>query len=173
MTVTAQSSETPSAGTTRAPPPSSPTARSVMRGNRSKDTKPEAALRRELHRRGLRFRKHLAVVPGLRCRPDVVFPRARVVVEFRGCFWHRCPLDATMPKANRDYWEPKLQRNVDRDRRNEAALLQYGWVLVVVWEHEDLRAAADRIERLVRASAGNAQPIAAQPAPPEKQPPRG
>jgi len=122
-----------------------------MQGNRSVSA-PEVALRSELHRRGLRFRKHTSVVPGLRCRPDVVFPRARVAVECRGCFWHLCPKDAVLPKTNLDYWLPKLGRNVERDRRNERALAEAGWTLVVVWEHEETVDAANRVERLVRLS---------------------
>lgn len=133
-----------------APPPSSPRALAVMRGNRSTDTLPEVALRRELHRRGLRFRKHMQVVPGLRCRPDVVFPRARVAVECRGCFWHSCPVDAVLPKSNLDYWLPKLERTVERDRRNEALLADAGWAVIVVWEHDDPTEAADGIEKTVR-----------------------
>lgn len=131
------------------PPPSSPRARSVMRGNRSTDTVPEVELRRELHRRGLRFRKHVQVMPGLRCRPDVVFSRARVAVECRGCFWHRCPVDAVLPKSNLDYWLPKLERTVERDNRNEALLTNAGWNVIVVWEHDDPIEAADLIERAV------------------------
>lgn len=124
-----------------------------MRGNRAKDTKPEVALRAELHRRGLRFRKHLAVVPGLRCAPDIVFPRARVAVECRGCFWHGCPHHAVLPKSNLDYWLPKLERNVERDARNETALRDAGWTLIVVWEHEDLQTAADAVETALRTAA--------------------
>lgn len=124
-----------------------------MRGNSSRDTKPEVALRSELHRRGLRFRKHQAIVSGLRCRPDIVFSKARLAVEVRGCFWHLCPRDAVLPKSNLDYWLPKLERNVECDHRNEAALAEAGWKLVVVWEHDDLIAAADRIEAMVRAAA--------------------
>jgi DNA mismatch endonuclease, patch repair protein len=123
-----------------------------MRGNRSTDTLPEIALRRELHRRGLRFRKHIQAVPGLRCRPDVVFSRARVVVECRGCFWHSCPVDAVLPKSNLDYWIPKLNRIVERDRRNEAFLADAGWNVIVVWEHDDPIEAADRIEKAVLSS---------------------
>ena len=121
-----------------------------MRGNRSKDTTHEAALRSELHRRGLRFRKHVPVAPGLRFRPDIVFPRQRVAVECMGCFWHCCPEDGTSPRVNYEYWRAKLTRNVERDRRNAAALAQAGWQLIVVWEHEDAAEAADRVEDLVR-----------------------
>jgi DNA mismatch endonuclease (patch repair protein) len=120
-----------------------------MRGNRSKDTAPEVALRSELHRRGLRFRKHVPVAPGLRFRPDIVFPRARVAVECLGCFWHRCPTHGVSPKTNASYWGPKLDRNVERDRQNAAALAALGWELVMVWEHESPIEAADRIEALV------------------------
>lgn len=122
-----------------------------MQGNRARDTAPERALRGELHRRGFRFRKHAPVVSGLRYRPDIVFSRARVVVECRGCFWHMCPVDGTVPRTNADYWLWKLERNVERDHRNEAALARAGWDLVVVWEHENPMEAADRIETLLRA----------------------
>lgn len=121
-----------------------------MQGNRSTDTKPEIRLRGELHRRGLRFRKHVAPIGGLRCRPDIVFPKARIAVECRGCFWHLCPDHAILPKSNLGYWLPKLERNVVRDQRNEEAFAKAGWTLIVVWEHDDLDAAADRIEAAVR-----------------------
>lgn len=100
----------------------------------------------------MRFRKHVALIPGLRFRPDIVFPRERVAVECLGCSWHRCPLDSAVPATNSDYWSAKLARNVDRDRRNVAALEAAGWDLVVVWQHEDPCAAADRVEAVVRAA---------------------
>lgn len=141
------------------PPASSAAVRAVMQGNRSRDTAPEIALRSELHRRGLRFRKHVPVVAGLRFRPDVVFPRARVAVECLGCFWHRCPVDGVTPRTNADYWLPKLQRNVDRDLRNTAALADAGWELIAIWEHEDPAEAAHRIEAVVRLrAAGTTSP---------------
>jgi DNA mismatch endonuclease, patch repair protein len=133
----------------RSPPASTPAVRAVMQGNRARDTAPEKALRSELHRRGLRFRKHIPVVPGLRLRPDIVFTRARVVVECHGCFWHRCPVDGVTPSTNAGYWLSKLERNVERDRRNADVLAAEGWTLVVVWEHEDPAEAADRIVALL------------------------
>jgi DNA mismatch endonuclease, patch repair protein len=135
------------------PAASSPGVRAVMQSNRSKDTRHEVALRRELHRRGLRFRKHVALVPGLRFRPDIVFPRQRLAVECLGCFWHRCPTDGIIPRTNTKYWRAKLDRNVARDRRNAAAVAASGWHLIVVWEHEDPAKAADRIEAAVRGAA--------------------
>lgn len=117
-----------------------------MRGNRSTETSPEVALRSELHRRGLGFRKHRQPIPGLRCRADLVFAGPRVAVFVDGCFWHRCPEHGTDPRTNSDYWEAKLDRNVARDRRNDAALVAAGWRVVRVWEHEAPQRAADIVE---------------------------
>jgi len=134
------------------PPASSAAVRSVMQGNRGRDTKPEVALRSALHRRGLRFRKHAAPLRGLRCRADVVFPRERVAVFVDGCFWHRCPEHGLRPRTNQAYWDAKIARNVERDARNNAALAAAGWTVVRVWEHEPLEVAAERVEAAVLAA---------------------
>jgi DNA mismatch endonuclease, patch repair protein len=119
-----------------------------MLANRRSDTAPELALRSELHVRGLRFRKdHRVDLTDCAVRPDVVFTRARVAVFIDGCFWHRCPLHATDPKANSDYWGPKLRANAARDRRVDDALSAAGWTVVRIWEHEDVIDAADRVCR--------------------------
>src|SRR5689334_20738317 len=106
-------------------------------------TKPELALRRELHRRGLRFRVNHAALPG---RPDVALIRVRVAVFVDGCFWHRCPEHGTLPRNNREWWQDKLDRNVARDRAKDAALADLGWTVLHIWEHEAPDAAADRVE---------------------------
>jgi DNA mismatch endonuclease (patch repair protein) len=118
------------------------------------DTAPEMAVRRELFRRGLRYRVHMPIVPGTgRRRVDVVFPRARVAVLVDGCFWHGCPKHGRRPsKANSAYWAEKVEQNVDRDRDTDARLVSAGWTVVRVWEHEDVNEAADRVERAVRAA---------------------
>jgi DNA mismatch endonuclease, patch repair protein len=134
-----------------APPASSAAARHVMQGNRGRDTRPELALRRELHRRGLRYRTQLPPVEGLRFRPDIVFTRVRLAVEVMGCLWHRCPTcQIRTPRTNRAYWTAKLDRNVARDARNAAALNSVGWTLLIVWEHENVASAADRVELAIR-----------------------
>jgi DNA mismatch endonuclease (patch repair protein) len=120
-----------------------------MRGNRNTDTAPEVALRSALHRSGLRFRKHVRPLSSLRCTADAVFPRERIAVFSDGCWWHRCPVHSTIPKANGDWWSQKLDRNFERDRRNDAALELAGWAVVRVWEHEDPVEAAGRIAALV------------------------
>jgi DNA mismatch endonuclease, patch repair protein len=130
---------------------SSEGARRTMLANRRVDTKPEVALRSALHRLGLRFRKDFRIdLPSMRVRPDVVFGRARVAVYCDGCFWHRCPMHATSPKANADYWRNKLAANVRRDREADYALAAAGWRVIRVWEHEDPIEAAKRIEAVVR-----------------------
>lgn len=82
-------------------------------------------------------------------RPDVVFPRARVAVFVDGCFWHRCPEHCQMPKANRDYWEPKLTRNVERDREADAALKSAGWTVLRFFEHVPVTEAAGIVRAAV------------------------
>lgn len=129
-----------------APAASSAAARAVMQGNRSTDTRPEVALRSALHRRGLRFRKGIAVA-GVRCRVDVAFTRARLAVFVDGCFWHGCPQHGKSPTTNASYWCEKLARNPARDARNDEALRAAGWDVLRVWEHEDAEQAAVRIAK--------------------------
>jgi DNA mismatch endonuclease (patch repair protein) len=123
-----------------------------MEANRRSNTTPEQLLRSAVHARGLRYRKDRRVdANGRRVRPDLVFGPARVAVFVDGCFWHRCPVHATHPVANAEYWQAKFDRNVTRDRADDAALADAGWTVVRVWEHEDPVEAAARIERAVRA----------------------
>lgn len=116
----------------------------------TRNTLAERLLRTELHRRGLRYRLHQRPDPAFRRTADIVFSRAKVAVFVDGCFWHRCPDHATFPQTNDDWWEAKLQRNVDRDAETVARLSQAGWRVVRVWEHEDPVEAAEHIEQLVR-----------------------
>ena len=109
------------------------------------------ALRRELHRRGLRFRVNMKSMPG---RPDIVFTRARVVVQVDGCFWHGCPDHGVAPKANADWWKTKLNANRKRDARNDRLLTEAGWFVIRVWEHESPTEIADRVEREWRVRTG-------------------
>lgn len=113
-------------------------------------TGPEVALRRELHRRGLRFRVNLSTLPG---KPDVAFTRARLAVFVDGCFWHRCPDHGVLPRNNRDWWLAKLERTVERDHEKDRALIKMEWTPLHVWEHESVQAAADRIEQAWRVRA--------------------
>lgn len=126
-----------------------PATRRSMQGNRSRDTKPELELRRALHRMGLRYRVCTRPLPKLRRTADIVFRPSKVAVEVRGCFWHGCPEHHRLPTANQPYWQAKVTRNVERDQETQAALEAAGWLLIVVWEHEDLQAAADKVAEAV------------------------
>ncbi|NGP07805.1 very short patch repair endonuclease [Rhodococcus sp. 14C212] len=127
-------------------PSTDPQTSARMSRQRRRDTVPEVALRRELHRRGVRYFVDRAPLPGIRRRADLVFPRRRVAVYVDGCFWHRCPQHATDPKNNAEWWAAKLAGNVARDRDTDAALAAAGWTAVRIWEHEDPVEAADRVQ---------------------------
>jgi DNA mismatch endonuclease (patch repair protein) len=129
---------------------SSPATRKSMQSNRSRDTKPELALRRQLHALGLRYRVCARPIPEVRRTADIVFRPARVAVEVRGCFWHGCPEHYRAPAANSGYWTEKIQRNMRRDAENEQRLSNAAWVLVTVWEHEDPIEASHKIAAIVR-----------------------
>jgi DNA mismatch endonuclease (patch repair protein) len=126
-----------------------------MAAVRGRDTRPELALRRVLHARGMRYRVHPRDVIG---RPDLVNRARRVAVFVDGDFWHGNPAEwqrrgfdsmaAQFPEAKREHWTAKLKRNVDRDREVTAALEAAGWTVLRLWESEiraDVEGAADRI----------------------------
>jgi DNA mismatch endonuclease (patch repair protein) len=115
------------------------------------------ALRRELHRQGYRYRKDYRLdLTGARVRPDIAFTARRVAVFVDGCFWHCCPQHGSQPANNTWYWQPKLARNVERDRNADAALAAAGWSVVRIWEHESIEAA---VLAVVAALAGSGAPV--------------
>ena len=129
-----------------------------MSRQRTTGTAAELALRKELHRRGLRYRIDRAPVKGLRRKADVVFGPSKVAVMVDGCFWHGCPQHATQPQANEAWWREKLARNVERDRDTDARLQEAGWLVLRVWEHEPVSHAADRVAEAVRSRAPSQRP---------------
>lgn len=121
----------------RSPHASSGAVSAAMRGNRSRHTRPEMAVRSLLFRLGYRYTLHSESLPG---RPDIVFTRRRKAILVHGCFWHqhgsdRCRL-RSFPRSNLAYWRPKLRRNSERDAQQCAALRALGWTVKVVWECE-------------------------------------
>lgn len=102
---------------------------------RGQDTKPEMRVRKALHAAGLRYRLHDKKLPG---SPDLVFPSRRIALFVHGCFWHRHPgcAAARLPKSHQEFWAAKLAGNVERDKRNHAALESAGWKVIVIWECE-------------------------------------
>jgi len=133
---------------------SSENIRKTMLGNKRRDTKPELAVRRLLHARGLRYRVDLAPLKGYRRRADVVFTRRRIAVFIDGCFWHGCPLHYRVPGTNAGYWEPKIARNVERDAETTVALVAAGWTVLRYWEHVPATEIVEDIVGAVRPSDG-------------------
>ena len=102
---------------------------------RATNTKPELILRKLLWLVGARGYRLHARLPG---RPDITFPKKRVVVFVDGCFWHSCPhcSDGREPKSNTAYWSVKLRVNRERDDRHNTKLTAEGWTVIRFWEHE-------------------------------------
>lgn len=119
-----------------------------MRSNKSKDTKPEIMLRKELWRRGLRYRKNYKYLSG---KPDIVFLGAKIAVFVDGRMWHGYDWDHHKNdfKSNRDYWIPKIEDNRERDLEVTQELIELGWLVLRFWDFEveqNVSACADKIE---------------------------
>jgi len=100
---------------------------------RDKDTSPEMAVRKLIYSMGYRYRLHGKTLPG---KPDLVFRPRRKIIFVHGCFWHQhkgCK-DKHIPKSNKGYWKPKLEKTVKRDKENKKRLINDGWDVLVIWE---------------------------------------
>lgn len=133
--------------------PASPTSSKVMQRNRPQDTSAELLLRKALWHRGLRYRLHVRKLPG---KPDIVFPRDQIVVFVDGDFWHGRDWEKRKAKlergANSDYWVPKIEYNIERDKRNTLELQNQGWAVVRLWETDiknDLEGAVRKVYEAV------------------------
>ena len=115
----------------------------IMAAVKSEDTTPEVVARRIATALGYRYRLHVRGLPGC---PDMVFPRLRKIINVHGCFWHmhacgRCRI----PASRRRYWEEKLRRNWQRDRRTLRTLRRANWRVLVVWECQTTAAWRERL----------------------------
>lgn len=107
--------------------------RRIMQSVGTRNTLPELVVRRAVHSLGFRFRLHRKDLPGT---PDLVLPRLRKVIFVNGCFWHGhegCKKGA-LPKSRAEYWEPKISRNIERDRQVRTLLRDSGWDVLTVWQ---------------------------------------
>lgn len=115
---------------------------------RGKDTTPELIVRKFLFKNGYRYRLHYKWLPG---KPDVVLVKNKVIIEIKGCYWHRhqgCRY-ATTPMTNSEFYKKKFQDTVARDKRNKKAWLESGWKIIEIWECE-LKKSEKREARLKR-----------------------
>jgi len=105
----------------------------IMANVHSRNTKLELRVRSAAHKLGFRFRLHRKELPG---KPDIVFPSRRAALFVHGCFWHGhdCPRGQLLPVTNAEFWREKLRRNVERDTKVQAALMDLGWRPIIIWE---------------------------------------
>ncbi len=118
---------------------------SCMSHIRSKNTKPEILVRKELFSRGFRYRINVSGLPG---KPDIVLPKYRTVIFVNGCFWHGhsgCRY-FVLPKTNPTFWEQKIRSNQQRDTDDKVILESMGWQVLTIWECQLKK---DCIERTV------------------------
>lgn len=123
----------------------------IMSKVRSTDTKPEIKVRKLLHGLGYRFRLHRHDLPG---NPDIVLPRHKTVIFVHGCFWHGCPTckrAKIKPVANAEYWEKKLGRTRERDKKNAACLNELGWRVLIIWECDTIKRKQDELKKKLQA----------------------
>ncbi len=122
--------------------------RMTMSRIRGRDTKVELAIRKELHRRGHRFRVNVSWIAG---KPDVVFTRIRLAIFIDGDFWHGWKFEIWSDKLA-PYWREKIAGNKARDRRHATLLRSEGWTVMRFWEHDvekNLEGCIERIESKV------------------------
>jgi DNA mismatch endonuclease (patch repair protein) len=117
---------------------------------KGKDTKPELLVRSLLHQAGYRFTVNGPKNKKLPGKPDIVLPKYKTVIFVHGCFWHRHPgcKGTTTPKTRTEWWLAKFDRNVSNDRKNQEALKEMGWNVIVIWECELKDAEAVKVQLL-------------------------
>ncbi len=100
---------------------------------KSKNTKPEILVRKKLYSQGIRYRLHSKDLPG---KPDISINKYNLVIDIRGCFWHRhkdCKY-SSIPKSNSTYWQKKIKKNQERDLINSKLLKEKGYKIFIIWE---------------------------------------
>jgi DNA mismatch endonuclease, patch repair protein len=145
-----------SSSTVSVEPPVTAARSRIMRSIGQRHTKPELLVRKIIHAMGFRFRLHQRGLPG---RPDIVMRRFGVIVQVHGCFWHRhgCSI-SNIPRTRKEYWIPKLARNVERDKANDSLLTSMGWRVITVWECEvkDEAALSKKLRKFLGGDPGHA-----------------
>lgn len=120
----------------------------VMSSIRAK-SRLEDKVAHELYKRGLRYRRNNRKLVGT---PDISIQKYKVVIFIDSCFWHSCPLHGNRPKTNTEYWEKKLDRNIEKAKEVNAYYEAHGWHILRVWEHElkeDFDGTIGRIEAFI------------------------
>lgn len=105
----------------------------VMRAVKSKNTKIEQKVCKEIWKKGIRFRKN---VKDLKGNPDISIKKYKIVIFIDSCFWHGCPLHGRIPKSNVCFWKDKIAKNIKRDAEINEYYYEQGWNIYRIWEHE-------------------------------------
>ena len=124
--------------------------RKNMQAIRAKETAFEIMVRKELWKKGIRYRKNVRDLMGV---PDIAIKKHKLVIFLDSCYWHGCPEHGVMPKSNREFWEKKIKRNIERDTEVTSYYRSRNWTILRFWEHEvkqDLDGIIDRIIKAIR-----------------------
>ena len=128
--------------------------RKNMSAIKSTHTKMEDKVCYALWNRGLRFRKNVNTLPG---KPDIAIKKHKLVIFLDSCFWHKCPKHFKQPKSNLEYWIPKIDRTVNRDKEINKFYSEHNWHLMRIWEHEikkDFDSTINKIEQFIKNAKG-------------------
>ena len=123
---------------------------------RSTNSKPEEVVRKYLFSQGFRYRKNDKRYPG---KPDIVLPKYMTVIFVHGCFWHMHDCGRFVwPSSNVDYWEKKINGNINRDKEHTEKLQADGWKVLTVWECElKKKVCEQRLSALVEEIRGDTE----------------
>jgi DNA mismatch endonuclease (patch repair protein) len=113
---------------------------------RCRNTIPELNIRKALRAQRIKNYRVKSDLPG---KPDILFPRSKILVFVDGCFWHMCPLCYKEPLTRKEFWSKKIESNVVRDQKNNIILSQLGWTVLRYWEHE-IKKNADLVALKIR-----------------------
>ena len=118
---------------------------------KSKNTKPELAIRSLLWSKGYRYKIHDKKLPG---KPDIVLPKHKAIINIQGCFWHNHGCNkSNLPKTRTAYWYNELESNKERDFVNKSRLKELGWKVIDLWEctliKNELTKTMQKLERML------------------------
>jgi len=106
----------------------------IMRKVKNKNTKPEMVIRELLTQMGYKYRLS---TKKLHCKPDIIFPSKKKVIFINGCFWHGHDCKrGRLPETNKEFWQQKIQKNIERDQINYSECNKEGWSYLIFWQCE-------------------------------------
>lgn len=117
----------------------------IMSRIKSKWTTQEKKIHNYLKSKKIKHKMH-PKIPG---SPDIILPGKKIAIFLHGCFWHKCPRHYREPKSNRKYWLSKIDKNVERDKKNIKLLKRNGWKVIKIWEHDIVKNLEEWVEEVL------------------------